>query len=140
MVNVEAAADLTQQVFLQAFCKIDQFAERGRFERWLYRLAINEAYQHLRHKRKDRHSPLVYEPVDTSAREDRAFEQREVMDRALARLDPELRSLFLLREMDEFSYREIAETLEIPEGTVGSRLNRARHELKNLLLDLGWEP
>ncbi len=140
MVNMEAAADLTQQVFLQTFRKIDQFAERGRFDRWLYRLAVNEAYQHLRRKRRDRQTALVYEPVDASVHGDRIVEQRDLMEQSLARIDPELRSILILRELEELSYREIAEILKIPEGTVGSRLNRARRELREHLLNLGWEP
>ena len=65
-------------------------------------------------------------------------ERREVLDRALARIDPELRSIFLLREVEGLSYHDIAETLQIPEGTVGSRLNRARRELREQLLELGF--
>ena len=139
MVGADMAADLTQQVFLQAFRKIDQYAGRGRFDRWLYRLAVNEAYQHLRRKRRDRHTTLVYEPADPSAGSDRRAEQKELMEQALARLDCELRSMFLLREVEELSYREIAEALDLPEGTVGSRLNRARRELREHLVNLGWE-
>ena len=66
-------------------------------------------------------------------------EHKEVLERALARIDPELRAIFLLREVDEMSYRSIAESLQIPEGTVGSRLNRARRELKQHLADLGYD-
>ncbi|MGI6419609.1 MAG: RNA polymerase sigma factor [Thermoguttaceae bacterium] len=140
MVNVDAAADLTQQVFLQAFRKMDQYVGKGRFDRWLHRLAMNEAYQHLRRRRRDRHSTLVYEPEDPSANGDKRAEQSDLLEHALARLEPELRSIFLLREAEELSYREIAETLDIPEGTVGSRLNRARRELRDHLIRFGWEP
>ncbi len=140
IVDAEVAADLTQQAFLQAYRKIGQYAGRGPLDRWLYRLAVNEAYQYLRRRRRVRETQLVYEPVDSSAGGVRILEQRELMEQAMSRLDPELRSAFLLREMDEFSYQEIAETLDIPEGTVGSRLNRARRELRDHLLDLGWEP
>ena len=100
---------------------------------------VNEAYQHLRQKRRRQHHPLVYEPIDKAVGGDERAEQKELMEQALARLDPELRSICLLREIDDLSYREIAETLEIPEGTVGSRLNRARRELKEHLIHLGWE-
>ena len=140
IVGMDEAADLTQQVFLQVFRKIGQYSGQGRFDRWLYRLAVNEAFQHLRRKRRARHHGLVYEPVDGSARSDERTERKDLVEQALARLDPELRSICVLREMEELSYREIAETLDIPEGTVGSRLNRARRELKKHLIDLGWEP
>jgi RNA polymerase sigma-70 factor (ECF subfamily) len=140
MVGIDAAPDVTQQVFLQVFRAIDKYSGRGRFERWLYRVAVNEAFQYLRRKRRRQHHSLVYEPTDESARGDESTERKELMEQALARLDPALRSICLLREIDELSYREIAETLDIPEGTVGSRLNRARRELKEHLIDLGWEP
>jgi RNA polymerase sigma-70 factor (ECF subfamily) len=140
IVGRDEAPDLTQQVFLQVFRTIGQYSGRGRFDRWLYRLAVNEAFQHLRRNRRKRHHRLAYEPVDESVRGDERTERKDLMEQALARLDPELRSICLLREIDDLSYREIAETLDIPEGTVGSRLNRARRKLKNHLINLGWEP
>ena len=103
-------------------------------------ISVNEAFQHLRRRRRKRHQRLAYEPVDESARGDERTEQKDLVEHALARLDPELRSICVLREIDELSYREIAEVLDIPEGTVGSRLNRARRELREHLVDLGWEP
>jgi RNA polymerase sigma-70 factor (ECF subfamily) len=140
IVGTDAAADVTQQVFLQVFRKIEQFSGAGRFDRWLYRVAVNEAYQHLRRERQRRTQQLVYEPMDEVVRSDVRAEQKEVVEQALASLEPELRTICLLREIEELSYREIAEILDIPEGTVGSRLNRARHELKERLIRLGWEP
>ncbi len=140
VVGLQEAADLTQQVFLHVFHTISQYSGRGRFDRWLYRLAINEAFQHLRRNRRREHRSLVYEPVDESVGGDERTARKDLMEQALARLDPELRSICLLREIEELSYREIAETLDIPEGTVGSRLNRARRELKKHLINLGWEP
>ena len=67
-------------------------------------------------------------------------EHKELLELALSKVEPELRSIFVLREVEGLSYHEIAEALEIPEGTVGSRLNRARRELQKHLVDLGWEP
>ena len=65
-------------------------------------------------------------------------ETTELLTRALSKLDPEARLLLHLREEQEESYARIAEILRIPEGTVGSRLNRARRELRVELLALGW--
>lgn len=138
MVGLQDAADVTQHVFLQAFRSIGQFNGRSRFETWLYRLAVNESLQHLRRNRRWRHQGLDWEPMDESHHRDDA-ERKELLEQALARIDPELRSIFLLREVEGLSYREIAEALAIPEGTVGSRLNRARRELKQHLSDLGFE-
>ncbi len=135
----QAADDVTQQVFLQVFHKMDQFAGHSKFETWLYRLAMNEALQHLRKERRWNHQPLMHEPMSEHTSEDEQSDDRDVLEQALSRLEPELRSLFVLREVERLSYREIAEAMGIPEGTVGSRLNRARRELQQHLADLGWE-
>jgi RNA polymerase sigma-70 factor (ECF subfamily) len=139
MVGLQDAADITQQVFLQAFRSIGKFNGRSRIETWLYRLAVNESLQHLRRNRRWQHQALDREPIETSQRIENV-DGKEQLELALTRIDPELRSIFLLREVDGLSYHDIAEALQIPEGTVGSRLNRARRELKQHLVDLGFEP
>ena len=103
-------------------------------------MAVNESLQHLRRRRRWKAEPLACEPADKSREHDDLAEQKDLLERALARLDPQLRSLFVLREVDGVAYRELAETLGIPEGTIGSRLNRARQELQRHLKDLGWQP
>ena len=113
MVGVQDAADVTQQVFLQAFRLIGQFGGRSRFETWLYRLAVNESLQHLRRNRRWRHRSLDWEPMDEAQHADDA-DRKEQLERALAQIDPELRSIFLLREVEGLSYREIAEALQVP--------------------------
>lgn len=140
MVGLQDAADVTQQAFLQAFRKLDQFDGESKFETWLYRLAVNESLQHLRKRRRWNQPTLDHEPTDESAGRDRSVEHKELLEQALARIDPQLRSMFLLRESEGLSYRDIALALEIPEGTVGSRLNRARRELQEHLTALGWTP
>jgi RNA polymerase sigma-70 factor (ECF subfamily) len=139
MVGLQDAADLTQQVFLQVFRKMDQFAGYSRFETWLYRLATNEALQHLRKGRLRKHESLTPEPMERGPGGDEISQKKELLDLAMERVDLELRSIFLLREVEGLSYRDIADALGIPEGTVGSRLNRARRELQRHLTDLGWE-
>ena len=83
---------------------------------------------------------LEQDPVDRSSDGPRNIDDNELLERALARLEPDLRSTFLLKEVEGLSYDKIATALEIPEGTVGSRLNRARRELKQYLIELGWDP
>ena len=139
MVGLQDAADMTQQVFLQAFRRLDQFSGRSQFGTWIYRVAVNEALQHLRRSRRSRVGILEHEPMDSSPDSNENFGDKELLEKALARLDPVLRSAFMLREIEGLSYSEIAEALQIPEGTVGSRLNRARQELKRHLIELGWE-
>ena len=139
MVGIDEAPDLTQCAFLQVFRTIDQFAGHAKLETWIYRVAANEALQHLRRCRQRKPAPLEWEPIDPRPDGRQQLEQRELLNRSLQQLEPELRCIFLLREVDELSYREIAQSLGIPEGTVGSRLNRARSDLRRHLLELGWE-
>jgi len=80
------------------------------------------------------------EPVDPSRDHTERTQQQELMDRALGLLAPDLRAIFVLREVEGLSYREIAETLQTKEGTVGSRLNQARTQLRKHLVELGWKP
>ena len=140
MVGIQDAADLTQQVFLQVFRKIDQFAGLSKFETWLHRLATNEALQHHRKGNRWKFQSLSQDPVGDDTPSEQRDEHQDLVDQALSRVEPKLRSIFILREVQKLSYREIAEIIEIPEGTVGSRLNRARRELQQHLSDLGWEP
>ncbi len=139
MVGLQEAADVTQQVFLQAFRKMDQFTGSARVETWLHRLAVNEALQHLRRLRRRREASLEVEPVDTSQTQATHLEDQELLDQALSRLEPELRTLFLKRELEKMSYDQLAAILDLPAGTVASRLNRARRLLQSYLVDLGWE-
>ncbi len=138
MVGRQDAADVSQQVFMQAFNKIAQFQGQSRFKTWLYRLAVNESLQHLR-KNKRKQQALNHDPVDEGSTIMQRNEAADLLEKALEKLEPLLRSIFLLKESEGLSYREIAETTEIPEGTVGSRLNRARRQLRENLLELGWE-
>ena len=119
MVGLQDAADLTQQAFLQLFRKIDQFAGRSRFETWMYRLAVNEALQHLRKGQRWKFQTLASEPTAHDRSEHDRSERKELLDLALAQIEPELRSIFVLREVEGLSCREIAEAAHIPEGTVG---------------------
>ena len=140
MVGVADAADVTQQVFLQVLRKIGQFAGNCRFATWLYRVAVNEALQHLRKRGRAKAHTLEQDVVDRSSPSIEQSEQRELLEEALARLDSELRAIFLLREVEGLAYQDIAAALDIAEGTVGSRLNRARQLLREHLIELGWQP
>jgi len=140
IVGEDDAADIAQQSFLQVFRKIGQFAGTGRLERWILRVAVNEAYQHLRQTTPHRGRPLPGQLPGRVADSSRQAEHQELLTTALARLEPELRAVFVLREIEQLSYAQIAEVLSVPEGTVGSRLNRARRLLRKHLVELGWEP
>ncbi len=139
IVGRQDADDLTQQVFLQVFRKLHQFSGQSKLETWLYRLATNEALQHLRRRKRREVQPLLVEPAIREP--DPIIQNEDVMmlESALAQLDPELRAILSLKEEQNLSYQDIAQSLAIPEGTVGSRLNRARKELRQALTKLGWD-
>lgn len=133
LVGRDNAEDLTQQVFLKLFRSIGKFNGWSSFSTWLYRLATNEAFQFLRRERRRTLAPMVRESVDESRGDSAMLEDAEALEWALFRLDPDIRAVFILREVQRLSYHEIALTLDIAEGTVASRLNRARRSLLELL-------
>lgn len=139
MVGRQDADDLTQQVFLRMFRKLEQFNGQSKLETWLYRLASNEALQHLRRSKRRSTAPLVTDPATDDPDRLGKAEEAELLETAMSQLDPELRAILILKEQQNLSYREIAESIGIPEGTVGSRLNRARKLLRQELTQLGWE-
>lgn len=140
MVGQDDADDLSQQIFLQVFQKIDQFNGHSQFSTWLYRLATNECLQHLRSRAKKSVVTLAHQSLDPSSLNSPLLDNSELLRTALDRLEPDLRSIFVLREIEELTYSELSEALQISEGTVASRLNRARMQLRQHLVDFGWEP
>lgn len=138
MVGPQDAADVSQQVFLRVFQSLEAFAGRSSFMTWLYRVTTNECLQWIRHTRRRPTDFLGFDPTDHRPSGTSAIMNKDLLESALSRIDPDLRCVFLLREVEELSYARIAEVLEIAEGTVASRLNRARQELKAVLRTLGW--
>jgi RNA polymerase sigma-70 factor (ECF subfamily) len=137
MVGRQDAADVCQQIFLNAFKAIREFTGRSNVMTWLYRIAVNEC---LQYRRKRGRRPTLhladYEPPDHRTPEIARTQQRELLEKALERIDPDLRCVFLLRELDGLSYAQISEVMELPEGTVASRLSRAREQLQEILTAL----
>lgn len=138
------AQDLTQDVFMRVFRALGGFrATEGSFATWLTRLTRNLLIDHYRRTRNERVTdsieeqlPRVEEGFVSVSRPDTALAGREASDLlqgALAKLSPDLRETIILRDLQEMEYREIAQVLGIPEGTVKSRLNRGRAELARLL-------
>ena len=142
--RVEEAEDVTQEVFIKVFQTLRSYdAAQGSFSTWLNRVARNHLVDHYRRARKDRltsslddelpaaqqkASPQV-EP--TSQVESR--ERREILQLALDKLSPDLREAVILRDLHDLDYEEIAQVLEVPQGTVKSRINRGRLELGRVL-------
>jgi RNA polymerase sigma-70 factor, ECF subfamily len=139
------AQDLTQEVFLRVFRTLKTFrSAEGSLGTWLARVARNLLIDHYRRTRQER----VTDPIEdqltvleekgatASERPDHAVagrEASEMLQAALQKLSPDLREAVILRDLQEMEYREIAEVLGIPEGTVKSRINRGRAELARLL-------
>jgi RNA polymerase sigma-70 factor (ECF subfamily) len=138
------AQDLTQEVFLRVFRSLKSYrSDEGAFATWLARVSRNLLIDHYRRTKQDRSTdsieeqlPMIEERAATSARPEGLLagrEASEVLQAALQRLSPDLREAVILRDLQEMEYREIAEVLNIPEGTVKSRLNRGRAELARVL-------
>ncbi|WP_233215147.1 MULTISPECIES: RNA polymerase sigma factor [Rhodopirellula] len=133
------ADDVSQDAFMQVLSKLDSYGGNAAFATWVHRVAVNQALQHVRSRNRHPTEPF-YEDSMTGKDTRRQAGLSELLDAALRRIDVELRIIFQLKEIDGLAYAEIAQTVGIPEGTVGSRLNRARRELQVQLIDLGWEP
>ncbi len=141
IVGESDAADVMQDAFLHLFEKLPSFRHESQFSTWLHRLVVNEALQHLRRRRRHvmKVHALPQQEIASSDRSSFCGELAEMLSFAMERIEPELRLIFQLKEVDELSYAQIGEIVGIPEGTVGSRLNRARRELRDQMLNLGWE-
>jgi RNA polymerase sigma-70 factor (ECF subfamily) len=138
------AQDLTQEVFLRVFRTLKSFRTgEGSFSVWLNRLTRNLLIDHYRRTKQERSTdsieeqlPHIEESTAMTARTDGMLagrEASELLQGALKKLSPELRETVILRDIEEMEYREIAQVLQVPEGTVKSRLNRGRAELARLL-------
>ena len=138
------AQDLTQEVFLRIFRTLGSFrAGEGSFTVWLTRLTRNLLVDHYRRTKQERVTDAIEDKLAV-LEEKRAHcsrtdgllagrEAGELLQAALQKLSPELREAVILRDLQEMGYREIARSLDIPEGTVKSRLNRGRAELVRVL-------
>lgn len=131
--NSDDAADLTQETYVKGFQRLAQFNGRCTAGTWFFRIAVNEALQ-LRRRRKIGTSKLrTLALSQPTASEGADADSRLDLEAALAELTPDERALLLLRYQEELDYRGIADVLECAEGTVASRLNRARQRLRAIL-------
>jgi RNA polymerase sigma-70 factor (ECF subfamily) len=141
--NSEDAQDVVQEAFLNAYQSLDSFKGDSLFFTWLYRIAVNTAISYRRKVRATaridgRNGGPGIEPLDPSELNQPGFaleqeEQGHRVHRALARLSPEHRAVLVMKDMEGQKYEAMAEVLQVPVGTVRSRLHRARLELRELL-------
>jgi RNA polymerase sigma-70 factor, ECF subfamily len=142
--NSEDAQDVIQESFISAYQSLSSFKGDAKFFTWLYRIAMNAAIS-LKRKKKaavsldtgSKHD-LAIDPLDQSLDNQPGdlLERQEEEDRlqaALNKLSPEHKSVIVLKDIEDMKYEEIAEVLEVPIGTIRSRLHRARLELRDLL-------
>ncbi len=134
----DMAEDLTQDVFLKLYKSLDTFDRRANFQTWLISVSRNLCIDHYRSVRKERETisrdvdAADLSPVSTDLPADTRLERADrvvMLRQALDKLAPTLRTAVMLRDIQELTYQEIADTLHLPEGTVKSRINRGRTEL-----------
>ncbi len=149
--SADDAEDLTQEVFIKMYRTLSTYdVERGSFLTWMATLSRNLLVDHFRKSKGDRltdsldttpendddAAPLGQQLQDTSVDPASRLLSREtqaLVQQALQKLSPELREAVILRDLQDMDYRDIAQALKVPEGTVKSRINRGRTELGRLL-------
>jgi len=144
--NSDDASDITQDIFLKVYNNIHKFQDDNNFTSWLLRLAKNYCIDHWRknkHNRKrvelEDHVEFKAEGVAGSSPEEELIRKSDVrfLRSKLLLLPPDLRTLIIMRDIQDYSYQDIAEHLEIPLGTAKSRINRARTKLAKIILKEG---
>ena len=138
----DEAEDLTQDIFLKIFKALASFDRRANFQTWIISISRNLCIDHYRSVRKERQTIARevdagdLQPVSSDRGPYAAAEHQDLrvlLRQALQMLPVTLRTAVVLRDLQELSYQEIAERLELPEGTVKSRINRGRLELARQL-------
>lgn len=147
--NSEDAADISQDVFIKVYKSLPNFRGECKFSSWIYRVCVNTVNDHMRkHKRQKTVSLSVYDedsdeesqldiPVeDIDALPEAALEKsntQEMIKKAISELPEDMRTIVVLRDIYGYSYDELCRILSLKEGTVKSRINRARNILKEKL-------
>lgn len=149
----QLAEDLSQETFIKALNAIGSYRPEYKFSSWIFKIANNAAIDHLRRRELDTLSldgaPHAATPEEIEAtalqvgdkgetplEELEARELGSAIERAIAQLRPEYRACILLRHVEGLAYEEIAQSLDLPLGTVKTYIHRARHELRDLLAHL----
>jgi RNA polymerase sigma-70 factor (ECF subfamily) len=138
----DEAEDLTQDIFLKIFKALATFDRRANFQTWIVSISRNLCIDHYRSVRKERQT--IARDIDANELQPASHERgpyamaehqdlRAQLRQALEKLPVTLRTAVVLRDLQELSYQEIADRLDLPEGTVKSRINRGRIELAHQL-------
>jgi RNA polymerase sigma-70 factor (ECF subfamily) len=144
----DKAEDIVQETFVRVHKNAARYKTIARFSTWIYTIALNMAKNEIRNTKRRKTSSLwdlgldrdgestAYEIPDDADRPDDIVERRDLrglLERVIAQLPPKYRTIIVLRDVEGLSYEEIAGVLKLPEGTVKSRMNRARLRFKELL-------
>jgi len=149
--NRTVAEDLSQEVFLRVYRTLTSYQPaQGAFPTWLTSVSRNLLIDHYRRMRRDRLTDSIedampqieakHSPARTPEALAQGAELSAQVQQGLARLSPELREAVILRDLQGLEYSEIRMVLQVPEGTVKSRINRGRIELARILEEMGVRP
>jgi len=148
--NLEEAKDLAQEVFISVFESIKNLKEEIKFDAWLTQITLNHCRNRWKYLKRRQYfnSDSLDDPIETeegnmpkaiydpSGNPETLYEKKRVqqlIQRGLLKLKEDQRELLVLRDLQGFSYEEIGESLGLPEGTIKSKLHRARMDLKGIL-------
>ncbi|MDR9450030.1 MAG: sigma-70 family RNA polymerase sigma factor [Acidimicrobiia bacterium] len=135
----EAALDAVQETFITVYRKVHQFSGASAFSTWLYRVAVNTCYDQLRKTRRHQSQslPETTDPADPRSEDAlQSIELRPDLERALSVLAPEFRAAVVLSDLEGLPLQAVAEALDVPIGTVKSRVFRGRRLLAEHLRNL----
>ena len=140
--NAHDAEEVAQEAFMAAWKGLPSFRGESKFSSWLYQLTTNEAINFLRKEKRHRAATPLEDEIepatgDTAHQAAETKELQQALQQALEALTAEHRQIFLLRQMRQLSYEEIGQLLGLESGTVKSRLNRAKKQLRQNVLQQG---
>jgi len=147
--NKEDAYDMSQEVFIRVYRSIDKFKEQASLSTWIYKITTNACLDEIR-RRKNRFTVSIDDDMelnDSKVKRQIEYdgpspeiiveenELREIINKSIQQLPEQYRVVTILRDIQGFSYEEIANILDVPQGTVKSRINRARAMLRDILYE-----
>jgi len=130
----DIAQDVTQEIFIKIYHNLDKFREDKNFSSWIFTIARNHCIDYWRKNKKYFINTQELDEkisVNKPTPEENLINESEIdkLRKKISQLDPELRLILILRDIQDLSYQEIAKKFSVPEGTVKSRINRARLKL-----------
>ncbi|MFZ1289389.1 MAG: sigma-70 family RNA polymerase sigma factor [Melioribacteraceae bacterium] len=133
--DVDYVDDISQDVFINVYHKLKEFRFESKFTTWLYRITVNKCRDYLRKKKvRSIFVPIKDDDYERSGKSDNDnFDVQKLVQKAILKLPDKLKVPLILRDIDGYSYQEIAEKLDCEVGTIKSRIFRARESLKLIL-------